>query len=47
MLRMRRTPRIEQLFPTELPSMHIPNGVSPQAYAAHREKFSLSSCLDS
>ena len=41
MLRMRRTPKDRAAFPTELPSMHIPNGVSPQAYAAHREVLSV------
>ena len=42
MLRMRPLPRIEQLFRTELPSMHIPNGVSPASLCCtQREVLSV------
>ncbi len=41
MLRMRRSPRERAAFPTELPSLHIPAGVSPEVYASHRSILSV------
>lgn len=42
MLRARRTPKDRAAFPTELPTgLHIPAGVSPEAYAAHRDILSV------
>ena len=41
MLRTHRTPRDRAAFPTELPQMHIPAGVSPTVYAQHRDLLSV------
>lgn len=41
MLRTHRTPRDRAAFPTELPQMHIPAGISPAVYAKHRDLLSV------